>query len=242
MIHTLPDTEGIIQLKNLWDLPGIRHGFATRRGHLEDVVPRPVARLKQPHGVDVLILPREREGRSQFLEAKANLRPHADGLITDRPGATVAIAVADCLPVLIADPVARVVAAVHAGWRGLAGGVLENTVETMTSSFGAKPADLVVGIGPAIGPCCFEVGPEVLDAFNGQGYGTEACVPRTKGERPYCNLRAVASSISQDLGVLRENIANVGLCTKCNSDWLWSYRKDGNTSGRMLCGISLIKR
>ncbi len=154
----------------------------------------------------------------------------------------MAVAVADCLPVLIADPHARVVAAVHAGWRGLTAGVIENAVETMASGFGAEPADLVVGIGPAIGPCCFEVGPEVLDAFNERGYGDEARVAGPQGERPYCNLSAVASAIVRRLGVPRDSVADAALCTKCNSDWLWSYRQDGDNAGRMICGISLADR
>ncbi len=242
MIRALPDAEGILQLEILSTLPGVRHGFATRRGRLEDVVPKPVARLKQVHGAEALTLPPDPADRTPFLEAEVDLRPHADALITDRPGATVAVAVADCLPVLIADPHARVVAAVHAGWRGLAAGVIENAVETMASGFGAEPADLVVGIGPAIGPCCFEVGPEVLDAFSERGYGDEARVPSPQDERPYCNLSAVAAAIFRRIGVPPDNVADAALCTKCNSDWLWSYRQDGDNASRMVCGISLADR
>ena len=239
MIRNPPDVEGIVQLENLWMLPGIRHGFATRWGHLENVVPPSIARLKQVHGANVLILPQQLEDRFQFMETNKNLWPHADGLITNCPEVTVAVAVADCLPVLIADPVAGVVAAVHAGWRGLSSGVLENAIEMMASGFGTKPANCVVGIGPSIGPCCYEVGPEVLAAFNEQGYGAEARVPVSKNEQLHCNLGAVGSAITQKLGVPQHNVVNAGLCTKCNSDWLWSYRRDGDNAGRMLCGISL---
>jgi len=241
MIRNPPDAEGIVQLEHLWVLPGIRHGFTTRCGHLEDVVPTPIARLKQIHGTNVLVLPQEPEGRSEFFETNASLWPHADGLITNCPEITIAVAVADCLPVLIADPVARVIAAVHAGWRGLSTGVIENAIEMMASGFGTKPTDCVVGIGPSIGPCCYEVGPEVLAAFNSQGYGAEARVSIANGEQLRCNLGAVASAITQQLGVLQNNIANAEVCTKCNSDWLWSYRHDGDNAGRMLCGISLTR-
>ena len=89
MIRALPDAEGILQLEILSGLPGVRHGFATRRGRLEDVVPQPVARLKQVHGAAVLTLPPEPDDRTPFLEAKVDLRPHADALITDRPATTV---------------------------------------------------------------------------------------------------------------------------------------------------------
>jgi len=109
----------------------------------------------------------------------------------------------------------------------------------MASGFGTKPANCVVGIGPSIGPCCYEVGPEVLAAFNEQGYGAEARIPVSKNEQLHCNLGAVGSAITQKLGVPQHNVVNAGLCTKCNSDWLWSYRRDGDNAGRMLCGISL---
>ena len=240
MIVALPDAEGVVQLENLWRLPGVRHGFATRRGRLEDVIAAPVARLKQVHGADVLVLPGGEEDRSPFLHPKVDRRPRADALVTSAPGSAVAVAVADCLPVLMADPAMRVVAAVHAGWRGLAAGVIENAIETMATDFGVTPADLVVGIGPAIGPCCFEVGDEVVDAFEARGYGDEArVVSNVAVGRPYCDLPAVAAAILASLGVLAENVASTGLCTKCNSDWLWSYRQDGDIAGRMVCGISL---
>ena len=241
MIRAVPDAAGIIQLENLWALSEVRHGFATRRGRLEDVVPGPVARLKQVHGVDAVTLPPEPADRAPFLRNEVDRRPRADALITDVPGATVAVAVADCLPLLIADPNAGVIAAVHAGWRGLAAGVIENAIDAMVTGFGAEPTDLVVGIGPAIGPCCFEVGPEVLDAFNDRGYGDQAQVLGPPGDRPYCNLSAVASAIVGRLGVPRDQVADAALCTKCNSDWLWSYRQDGDDAGRMICGIALAQ-
>ena len=95
MIRNPPDVEGIVQLENLWMLPGIRHGFATRWGHLENVVPPSIARLKQVHGANVLILPQQLEDRFQFMETNKNLWPHADGLITNCPEVTVAVAVAE---------------------------------------------------------------------------------------------------------------------------------------------------
>jgi len=242
MIRPLPDAGGVLQLENLSRLDGVRHGFATRRGRLLDVLPAPVARLKQVHGADVLTLPAGPEGRAAFFEAEADRRPHADALITNEPGVAVTVAVADCLPVLIAEPEAGVVAAVHAGWRGLAAGVIEHAVELMTGEHGADPARLVVGIGPAIGPCCFEVGPEVIDVFADRGYGDQAMVTDSPAERPYCDLGAVAEAIIENLGVSPANVARADMCTKCNSDWLWSYRKDGEHASRMICGISLDPR
>lgn len=239
MNRALPDAEGVIQLELLSALPGVRHGFATRRGRLEDVVPAPVARLRQVHGAGVLELPREPAARAPFLQQEVTARPAADALVSNAPGVTVAVAVADCMPLLIVDPRVGAVAATHAGWRGLAAGVIEATVARLSAAHGSRPADLAVGIGPSIGPCCFEVGEEVIAAFAERGYGDEVRVPGNQGPRPYANLGAVAAAILDGLGVPSEQVADVALCTRCNSDWLWSYREDGEAAGRMLCGVAL---
>ena len=240
MIRALPDAEGVLQLENLHAVPGVRHGFATRRGRLQDVAPAPAARLRQVHGAEVLALPQDADARNPFYRTTVEERPPADALMSDAPGATVAIAVADCLPLLFADRRARAVAAVHAGWRGLVAGVIENTVAALESQYGVAPNNLVVGIGPAIGPCCFEVGPEVIEAFALCGYEAEARVSGHPDARPYANLGAVAAAILGRLEVPDDNVAHAAVCTVCNSDWLWSYRAEGEAAGRMLCGIGLV--
>jgi hypothetical protein len=198
-----------------------------------------VARLRQVHGADVLELPPDDAGRAPFLRPQVEQRPPADALHTDLPATAVAVAVADCMPVLIADPSTGAVAAVHAGWRGLVAGVIENAVAAMGARHGSKPADLVVGIGPSIGACCFEVGPEVIEAFAGRGYGDQAHAPGN-GDRPHADLRAVAAAILARLGVPAAQVSDAGICTRCHSDRLWSYRKDGAQAGRMICGIARI--
>jgi YfiH family protein len=240
MIRALPDVQGVLQLENLHELRGFRHGFATRRARLEDALPSPVARLHQVHGAEVRRVPSEAEARRPFFERRIDDRPDADALTTDAPDTTVAVAVADCLPLLIADPEARAAAAVHAGWRGLAAGVVENTVAAMVSDYGSDPENLIVGIGPSIGPCCFEVGPEVIAAFAERGYEAAVRVPGPAGARPHANLAAVAAAILGRLGVPTAHVADAALCTMCNSDWLWSYRRDGEHAGRMICGIALV--
>ncbi|HEX9700304.1 MAG TPA: polyphenol oxidase family protein [Acidobacteriota bacterium] len=243
----LAETGGVLQLDNLQRAAGFRHGFETRRGRLADAVAGPVARLRQVHGAAVRRLPAAASEQQPFFAAALGSRPEGDALITDLPGVTVAVAVADCLPILIADPRAGAVAAVHGGWRGIAGGVLEAAIGALGSAFGSRPADLILGIGPAIGPCCFEVGEEVIEALAARGYGEMARVEAGRPEpgsagprRPHCDLAAVAVAIAVDAGVPPGQIEAAGLCTRCNSDWLWSYRKDGERAGRMLCGIARI--
>jgi hypothetical protein len=242
VIRALPDAQGVVQLELLSAVTGLRHGFPTRRGRPEDVLPGPVARLRQVHGAEVLTLPDDPDARAPFLRTLVDERPAGDALITDQRGIAVAVAVADCLPVLIADPRAGAVAAVHAGWRGLAAGVIENAVGALGTRFGSDPADLVVGLGPAIGPCCFEVGEEVIEAFAARGYGEQARVADDVGPRPHAHLPRVAKAILARLGVPAEQVADAALCTRCNSEWLWSYRVDGEHAGRMVCGISLETR
>jgi YfiH family protein len=239
MMRAVPEAEGVLQLELLSAVPGVRHGFPTRRGRLQDVVAGPIARLRQVHGADVRLLPAAEAERAPFFAAEIGARPAADALITDQPGAAVAVAVADCMPVLIADPVHRVVAAAHAGWRGLAAGVIENTVAELRQRYGSDAGDLVVGIGPSIGPCCFEVGPEVIEAFAARGYQAEARPSGTDRGRPHAALGKVAAAILERLGVPEAQVADAALCTRCHSEWLWSYRKDGDAAGRMLCGISI---
>jgi len=241
-MRPVPDAEGVLQLELLSAVPGVRHGFATRRGRLEDVLTPPIARLRQVHGAEVLVLPADAAARAPFLEPDVSARPPADALISDQPGAAVAVAVADCMPVLIADPAHRVVAAVHAGWRGLAAGVIENTVAELQQRYDSTPADLVIGIGPSIGPCCFEVGPEVIEAFAARGYQAEARRSGAVHGRPHADLGKVAAAILERLGVPQGQTADAALCTRCHSEWLWSYRKDGDGAGRMLCGLALEER
>jgi hypothetical protein len=243
----LTDAGGVLQLDDLQRAAGFRHGFETRSGRLTDAVAGPVARLRQVHGAAVRRLPAAASEQQPFFAAALGSRPEGDALITDLPGVTVAVAVADCLPILIADPGAGAVAAVHGGWRGIAGGVLEAAIGALGSTFGSRPADLLLGIGPAIGPCCFEVGEEVIETLAARGYGEIARVEAGEREpgsaeprRPHCDLAAVAVAIAVDAGVPPGQIATAGLCTRCNSDWLWSYRRDGERAGRMLCGISRL--
>ncbi len=139
-------------------------------------------------------------------------------------GIPVVIRTADCLPILIADPRNRAVAAVHAGWRGVVCEIASKAVEAMTQEFGSKPEDLIVAIGPGIGPCCFEVGPEVAVQFQLTG--------RTKVDLVATTCRQLRRN-----GVSARQVSLSGLCTYCNPELFESYRRDREAAGRM---VSLI--
>src|SRR6185436_15261892 len=137
-------------------VPGLRHGFLDAAECAGDDWGKVLAAL----GLRVpIVVPRQVHGTT-VLEAAPDARPTADGLVTARAGMLVGIVTADCVPVLLVDRERRAAAAVHAGWRGAAAGILEAAVNDLHARFAVEPADLEAAIGPAIGGCCYEVGPE----------------------------------------------------------------------------------
>jgi YfiH family protein len=156
--------------------------------------------------------------------------PEADGVWTRRPGLACAVLTADCLPVLLCDRAGAVVAAAHAGWRGLLAGVLEATVAAMS----VEPAQIVAWLGPAIGPASFEVGPEVREQYlaaSATGAAqVAACFLPSAGGRYLADLHALARLRLRGAGV--EAVSGGGLCTFSDEQRFFSYRRDGRT-GRM---------
>ncbi|PWG62619.1 peptidoglycan editing factor PgeF [Sediminicurvatus halobius] len=150
----------------------------------------------------------------------------ADAVWSDRPGAVCAVLVADCLPVLLADRDGRCVAAAHAGWRGLAGGVLEATVAALP----VGPGALVAWLGPCIGPDAFEVGVEVREAFLDGDSGATGCFRPSPAGRWLADLGGLARRRLAGAGVAA--IHGGGLCTYSDPARFFSYRRDGRT-GRM---------
>lgn len=199
------------------------------------VSPAGLRRVRQVHGIEVACY-RAGDPRPDHL-------PDADIVITDDPRLAVAVQVADCVPLLIADRRTGAVAAAHAGWRGMAAGVAGAAVAALGRTFGSRPGDLVAAAGPSIGPCCYEVGEEVRDAFRRAGL-QEARVDRwfaigPRG-RPHLDLwRSVADQL-EAAGVEPPAIHLSRLCTATHRQVLWSYRADGPGTGR-LAGVIKVK-
>jgi len=245
-----PD-RGLLQLEGLASLPRFVHAFETRQGSLRDMLPTPVARVQQVHGNTVLRLPPDRDQWPPFLEPDTAERPPGDALITNTVGVTVAVSVADCLPILIADPEHGAVAAVHGGWRGLAADIVAVVLARMGEELASQPADCFMGIGPGIGSCCYEVGAEVIEAFAAVGMkeaalqlpGRSQCdeTGSPSAQQAHCNLPAVAAAQARRCCVPEEQIFTVGLCTHCHGDRLWSYRRHGSAAGRLLGGIAVSR-
>ncbi len=177
--------------------------------------------LEQVHGVQVAA-----------LNGAASLQPTADASWTGSAGLICLVQTADCLPLLVCDQQSRRVAAIHAGWRGLAGGVIEATLSAMA----ANPSSTMVWLGPAIGPEHFEVGADVLAAFCQQQSGDRQLFVQTDPQHWLADLPGLAQRRLERAGF--EQVYASGLCTFALAQRFFSYRRDGQT-GRMASGISI---
>jgi polyphenol oxidase len=156
-----------------------------------------------------------------------------DALLTNRKGIGLAISVADCIPILLYDPVTKTIGGVHAGWRGSRDRIVVKAVDRMRKEYGVNPEKLVVYIGPSAGACCYEVGEDVASIF-GEGYTL-----RRDGRKPHVDLKTWNRDLLVDSGVKAENIDTAAECTICSDGLFHSYRRDGAHSGRMLAIIGL---
>jgi polyphenol oxidase len=196
-----------------------------------------VLRVRQVHGAKVAVIRRgaPRPGSPEVLE-------EADAMVSDDPGVAIAAQVADCVPILMADARLGVVAAVHAGWRGTASGIAARAVEQLGRTFGTAPGDLIAALGPSIGPCCYQVGPELLDAFREVGH-TAAALDRwfvpDAGDR--LRLDVGWANVDQLLaaGVPPGRVHRCGLCTASHPEAFFSYRVEGPRAGRMVGAIRM---
>jgi YfiH family protein len=154
-----------------------------------------------------------------------------DCLVTREPGTLLLLKFADCVPVVIWDPVRQVVALVHAGWRGTVIKAPAAAVEAMAANFGSNPADLVAGIGPSIGPCCYEVGDEVVAAVD-EAFGDSDVVIREPGKKARLDLWEANAQTLRGTGISSNRIEVAGICTRCRNDLFFSHRAEGSPAGR----------
>jgi YfiH family protein len=186
-----------------------------------------------------------------------------DASITNRPGLLLGVQTADCVPILLVDPRKRTVAAIHAGWRGTLARIAIKAIGQMQMHFGTNPADLLASIGPSIGPCCYEVGTEVAiqflsqfaeapDWFDEFRTGDEPNPVQwlnmmPPGHQPppknvHLDLKKANRAQLLALGLRPQNIFVSDLCTACHLDLLFSYRKQGPQSGRLLSVVGISPR
>jgi len=168
-----------------------------------------MASLKQIHSANVLHV------------SGVGCAGEADALITNEPGIAVSVRTADCYPILLVDPAHRAIAAIHAGWRGTAGQIVEQTLHRMGSEFGTKPAQVMAAIGPGIGECCYEVGAEVAARFGVDGPAR-------------LDLARINREQLIAAGVPASQIDSIGGCTFCDAGRFFSYRREKDAAGRMI--------
>jgi YfiH family protein len=241
-------------------LPGFAHAFTTRLGGVSappfdalnlggkwgdapDSVAENRRRLRLAVGGRLMVarqvhgpaIARVRAGDSAEVVA----RLEADGLCSDVPGVVLGMFVADCIPALLADPRTGAFAAVHAGWRGTVAGVLPAAVRALAAEFGARPGELRIALGPAIGPCCFEVGDEVVAAFgalfpDARARGVVLPAPRGAPEKSHVDLKAANRLLLERAGVAPEAIDAGPECTHCDRARFFSFRRDGSSTGQQM--------
>ena len=193
------------------------------------VDPGHVVAAEQVHGANVALV---------GLADRGRVVPGTDALITDEPGVYLALVFADCVPIVLHDPVRRAVAAVHAGWRGTAARIAARAVAEMRASFGSDPADLRATFGPAIGRCCYEVSAEVADAVQATVPDAVVVAAGPRG-RPLLDLPAVNRAQLLTAGLVPRHLAWRVCCTSCQVDRYFSHRAEAGQAARMAALVGL---
>jgi len=191
--------------------------------------PETVYDVWQVHSADVIYTTGSRQDSIRHRKA--------DAILTDRPEVTLFMRFGDCVPILLYDPVRRVVGIAHAGWMGTVTGIVTQTINMMRSAYQSKPANILAAIGPSIAAHHYEVGPEVVEQVESAfGQDADDLLDRN-GESTYFDLWAANQLILENIGI--KNIENSGLCTACNlQDW-YSHRAELGNTGRFGVLIAL---
>jgi len=247
----------LFQFTNLSAVPGVVHGISTRAGGVStgrcaslnvsysvgdarEHVDENLRRIAEGIGArrEELFSAYQVHGRGVTIvepESEMEPRPRCDVLVTGSAEKTLMLRYADCTPVLLADPKQRVVAAVHAGWRGSAVRAASAAVEALHDRFGSHPQDIVAGIGPAIGPCCYMVGQDVVEAFADR---PGLFIRDEGGQR--LDLWAANQQALVEAGVPADQIEVAAICTQCHSERFFSHRANGGQpAGRFAALIRL---
>jgi len=218
--------------QSLGDDPGlVRENYAIIRRALK-LRPGSFACSYQVHGAQIRIAAFADCGEPPPPPAQA-----ADGLITREHGVALTVFTADCLPILLFDPVQRAIGAVHSGWRGTAADIVGEAVRKMSREFGCDPADIRAAIGPGISVCCYETGADVADALRlTLGESVENCIT-ARGEKYMADLKEANRILLERAGLLDIEVSDE--CTSCRCDKYWSHRRTKGRRGSQAAIIAL---
>ncbi|HPC36409.1 MAG TPA: peptidoglycan editing factor PgeF [Candidatus Marinimicrobia bacterium] len=244
----------IIRAPELMAFPEIVHAFSTRNGGVSNgpfrslnlgiadgdtlknilinrkrfyntlnFAPSDIAQAEQVHSNRVAVV----ESNGPY--------PNCDALITNQVNLYLSIKTADCAAILLYDPRHQVIAAIHAGWRGTAEGIIANTINTMQARFQTNPGELIAAIGPALHVCCYKVKNNVAKKFSGSE------IIQREGNL-YLDLILAITNRLNAVGVQLDKISDSGYCTACQPDKFYSHRRDEGVTGRMLAVIGINQR
>lgn len=207
------------------DARSVKHNWARVRSQFSEVA---VVHMRQVHGTTVVRVPNaERDVGA------------ADGMMTDRSGVALAVLTADCVPMAMIAPAARVAMILHTGWRGTVGAIAQAGLIAARDAFGVRPADWQVALGPAIAACCYEVEAGIGEHLE-RRWGRMPAAWQRAGSRGLLDLRQANRAILIANGVPPEQIVDVGPCTACASDHFFSHRRCGGQTGRQLSIVGWI--
>ncbi|WP_159517523.1 peptidoglycan editing factor PgeF [Sunxiuqinia indica] len=238
-------------------MPGLVHFTSTRTGWGGDGKsrftgdePKVYQSFREELALGLKILPSQlvfpRQVHGSKIEVVTEPAPEGiadtDALVTNQPNLCICVQSADCVPVLLFDPVQRVIAAVHAGWRGTVAQVVSKTVHTMQLYFDSAPEDILAGIGPSIHLHAYEVGEDVIQAVRESlDNHRQLLKPSIEEGKAYFDLWGANKSLLLAAGVLDENIEIMGFCSFSHEQLFYSARRDGTDTGRMVSGLMLQK-
>jgi YfiH family protein len=233
------------------EIQGVAHAFSTRRAEHTNLTMGPTSsdnpmipinrsRFLAAAGVPGWPVLKLRQTHSNIVNDmvdtwSSNEPLEGDAAVTAVRGAVLSVQTADCVPILIADRNAQVVAAIHAGWRGTAAHIAERTVEFIAKHYSIPPSDLTAVIGPHNAVCCYEVGEEVVEAIQDPA----AFVRRSDRAKPHFNQALANQNQLIAAGIPQARIVTSTLCTQCRADLFFSFRREGRHAGRMLSIIGL---
>ena len=185
----------------------------------------------QMHGADVRVVNSAEEAKP--AEGQLGETVYCDVIVSNAPHVLAGVKTADCVPILLGDPVSGAFAAIHAGWRGTLASAVLAGVQRLTDEYGAKPEDLRVAIGASAGPCCYEVGAEVIDAFTKRFEDGADLFTKTRAGHAKVDLLKANQDQLISAGVRKERIYTAPICTMCRTDLFFSYRKEKSLNGKV---------
>lgn len=264
-----PDSVPYLEYNSLSEIKFIKHGFSTRlggvsegifssmnlafnRGDNPDAVVENYHRICDSIGLDFNTLVASAQDHNTVVRrvtsenygigiTKPRDMQSVDALITNESSVTLVTYYADCTPLFFVDTENKAIGLAHAGWRGTVGRIGQKVVEKMTAEFGTNPSDLVCAVGPAISKCCYEVDKNCADNFYAlENLDNSKFIFPIKNNKYMIDLLETNRQILTNAGVNPDNITVSDLCTRCNSDLLWSHRATNGKRGTMSAFLTIV--